>query len=264
MSTLLNALTKETWLMLPTHLEVLTQVAKREYDIDALASKIGTKLEKTRTAQIRGSIATIPVIGGIYRYANLFTEICGATSTEILSQDIEVALNNPNVSHIILSFDSPGGQASGISELASMIKEASQKKPIIAYVDDMAASAAYWLASACNHIAASKTAMVGSIGAVYTLKLNQGEAQSIEIVSSVSPKKRPNVQTEEGKAQIQNWADKFGAIFVEDVALYRGVSTEYVLENFGQGDMLIGDDALKAGMIDEITTYEALIKELQS
>ncbi len=262
MSTLLNTLTKETWLMLSTHLEVLTQLASREYDINALASKIGTQLEKTRTASLRGSIATIPLMGGIYRYANLFTEICGATSTEILALDIQTAVNNPNVSHIILNFDSPGGQASGIAELAGMIKEASQKKPIIAYVDDMAASAAYWLASACDHIAASKTAMVGSIGAVYTLKLNQGEAQSSEIVSSVSPKKRPNVQTEEGKAQIQNWADKFGAIFVEEVARYRGVSTEHVLANFGQGDMLIGDDALHVGMIDEITTYEALIKQL--
>lgn len=262
MSRVLNTLTKETWLMLPTHLEVLTQIASREYDIQALSAKVGSSLEKTRTVEMRGSIATIPVIGGIYRYANLFTEFCGATSTEILAQDIQTALNNPNVSHIVFTFDSPGGQASGIAELASMIKEGSQKKPMIAYVDDMAASAAYWLASACDHIAASKTAMVGSIGAVYTLRLNQGEGQTIEIVSSVSPKKRPNIQTEEGKAQIQNWADKFGAIFVEDVARYRGVSVEHVLNHFGQGDMLIGDDALNAGMIDEITTYEALIKQL--
>lgn len=264
MSAILNAMANQPWLMMPDRLEMMARIAKREHDVEALAARAGTKLDNTRTVEMRGSIAIIPVIGGIYRYANLFTEFCGGTSTEMLAKDIVAAGDNRSVSHIILNFDTPGGQAAAIAENAELIRMVSQKKPVIAYVDDLAASAGYWLASACNHIAASKTAMVGSIGAVYSFRLYDDGSEKIEIVSSVSPKKRPDIKTDEGKNQIQAWADKLGEIFVEDVAANRGITKEEVLKNFGQGDLLIGTDALKAGMIDEITTFEALVAELQS
>jgi len=264
MSRILNALNNQPWLILPSHLELMSKIAKRDNDVEILATKLGNKLENTRNVEMRGNIAVIPVIGAIYRYANLFTELCGATSTEILAKDITAAIENRAVSTIVLVIDSPGGQASGIAELSELIRKAGEKKPVISYVDDLAASAGYWIASSANHIAASKTAMVGSIGAVYSFRMMDDGMQTIEIVSSVSPKKRPDIKTQEGKEQIQVWADKLGQIFVEDVAKNRGVTVEKVLQDFGQGDLLIGDDALKAGMIDEITTFEALIAELQT
>lgn len=261
---LISAMANQPWMMMPDRLEMMAKIAKREHDVEALATRVGTKLENTRRVEMRGSIAVIPVIGGIYRYANLFTEICGDTSTEMLAKEITAAADNKSVSHIVLVIDSPGGQASGISELSQLIRSVNERKPVIAYVDDLAASAGYWIASSAEHIAASKTAMVGSIGAVYSFRLFDDGSEKIEIVSSVSPKKRPDIKTDEGRGQIQAWADKLGDIFVEDVAANRGITKEEVLKNFGQGDLLIGSDALEAGMIDEITTFEALIAELQS
>jgi len=264
MSNIMKALSNQPWMMMPERLETMAQIARREYDVEALATKIAKPLENTRTVETRGSIAIIPVVGGIYRYANMFTEICGDTSTQVLAEDLTAAVENPAISHIVLNIDSPGGQAAGISELSQLIVEAKKIKPVIGYVDDLAASAGYWIASACDHIAASKTAMVGSIGAVYAFSLYDDGSEKIEIVSSVSPKKRPDVKTEEGRSQIQAWADRLGEIFVEDVAENRGVTVEEVLNNFGQGDLLIGHDALSARMVDEITTFEALLLELQS
>lgn len=264
MSRTLKALSNQPWMMMPDRLEIMAQIAKREHDVEAVATRLGKPLENTRTVEIRGNIAIIPVIGGIYRYANIFTEICGDTSTEMLAKEITAALENQKVKTIVLNVDSPGGQAAGIAELSEIIKNAGKIKPVVGYIDDLAASAGYWVVSSCNHIAASKTAMVGSIGAVYAFRLYDDGSEKIEIVSSVSPKKRPDIKTEEGRNQIQAWADRLGEIFVEDVAKNRGVTVEKVLSDFGKGDLLIGHDALEAGMVDEITTFEALLEDLQS
>ena len=262
MSKTLKALSTQPWLILPERLTLMTEVIKRENDVQALSTQLGKPLEKTKTVEIFGDVAVVPVVGAIYRYANLFTEICGDTSTEMLARDLKSAAENPKVKTIILNVDCPGGQAAGIAELAQIIQDI--KKPVIAYVEDLAASAGYWIASACDHIAVGKTAMVGSIGAVYVFNMKSDGVEKIEIVSSVSPKKRFDVSSEEGKNQVQVWADRLGEIFVEDVAAFRGVTTKKVLNDFGQGDLLIGNDAKKAGMVDEVTTFEALMKSVKS
>jgi ClpP class serine protease len=236
---------------------MVLDIANRETDIEAVSAKLGKPLSNARKVEIRGSVAVIPIVGTIVRYSSLFTDICGGVSTEILAKDLQVALEDDSIKTIIFNIDSPGGEAAGIAELSDMIVEARAKKKIIAYVDDMAASAGYWLASACEEIYASKTAMVGSIGVVFTLRENKDSG--IEIVSNVSPLKRPDISTEQGISQIQAWADKLGEIFVDSVALNRGVSSDTVLSKYGKGDMLVGREALEAGMIDSITHFEALI-----
>ena len=259
---ILKALASERWLVEQSYLQTMADIAMREHDVETLAAKVGKPLENTRNVEMFGDVAVIPVIGAIYRYANLFTEICGATSTDRLAKELRVASENPKVKTIVLNIDCPGGQAAGIWELAQQIRDI--KKTVIAYVDDTAASGGYWIASACDHIAAAKTAMVGSIGAVYTFKLYDDGVKKIEIVSSVSPKKRFDVSTEDGAAQVQTWADDLGEIFIEDVARFRGVSKKKALETFGQGDMLIADRAKRVKMIDEITTFEQLLKDIKS
>lgn len=257
MSIILQALAKERWLVEPGYLQTMADIASREHDVETLASKVGKPLENTRNTEIRGDVAIVYVVGAIYRYANLFTEVCGAVSTERLAKELRTVSEDRKVKTIVLHLDCPGGQAAGIWELSQMIRGID--KTVIAYVDDTAASGGYWIASACDHIAASKTAMVGSIGAVYTFKLLDDGEKKIEIVSSVSPKKRFDVSTKEGAAQVQTWADDLGEIFVEDVARFRGVSKAKVLENFGAGDMLIAERAKRVKMIDEITTFEQML-----
>ena len=61
------------------------------------------------------------VEGPIVRYADLFTEISGATSIETLAQDLHSALNDNTISGIVLNIDSPGGEVNGTSEFADMV-----------------------------------------------------------------------------------------------------------------------------------------------
>ena len=262
MSRILHAIEDQPWLSTPSALRMVLDIANRETDIEAVAAKLGRPLDNARSVEMRDGIAIIPVTGTIVRYSSIFTNICGGVSTEMLARDLTTALEDDMVHTILLNIDSPGGEASGIAELSEMIVQAREKKKVIAYVDDMAASAGYWIASSADYIAASKTAMVGSIGVVFTLREKTGKG--IEIVSNISPLKRPDVSTEEGRSQIQKWADKLGDIFVASVAENRAISSDVVLEKFGQGDLLIGLEALEAGMVDEITTFEALVENLKA
>ena len=140
----------QPWLITSESLDTVLSIAARENDVEALETRLGQKLEHTHEVTTRGSVAVIPVTGPIFRYANLFTRISGATSTEILAQDIQAALDNPRIKSIVLNMDSPGGVASGINELAALVKAGRSKKRIVAYVGGEAASAAYWIASAAH------------------------------------------------------------------------------------------------------------------
>jgi signal peptide peptidase SppA len=208
---------------------------------------------------VRTGVAVVPVSVPNFRYANLFTQISGATSLEVLATDIQQAADDPRIKQILLNIDSPGGQATGIAELAEMIRAID--KPVTAYVDGAAASAAYWLASAADRIVMSKTAMVGSIGAVVSLSTAK-DKDSVEIVSSQSPNKRPDASTDAGRAQIQALIDSLAAVFVADVAAYRQVDESTVMDKFGQGAVFVGQEAVDRGMADEIGTFETLIESL--
>jgi signal peptide peptidase SppA len=231
---------------------------------EAVAARLGRPLDNAHAVTMHGNVAVIPVSGPIFRYANLFAEISGATSTEVLAKDLRAALDDPSVSGILLEVDSPGGEVAGTAELAAMIRAAAAEKPVHAYVDDLGASAAYWLSSATERITASSTAILGSIGVVSALPNPQKrDAKDIEFVSSQSPKKRADITTEAGRAQVQTVVDALADVFVSDVARYRGVGTDAVLSDFGQGDVFVGQSAVDAGLADGIGSFEQALAGLR-
>ncbi len=90
-------------------------------------------------------------------------QYCGPAGMKSMGNWIKQADKDPGVDGILLVIDSPGGTVSGTEDLGAIIK--GTKKPIVAYVEDLAASAGYWLACNCDEIIANTTtAQVGSIG----------------------------------------------------------------------------------------------------
>ncbi len=161
------------WLMLPDALDSLMAIADRQGDPEALEARLGRPLENTRVVSMRDGIAIIPVTGPIMRYANMFTRISGATSTQELATDLQAALDNPQVKGIILNVDSPGGEANGINELGDMVYAARGKKPIKAYGGGTVASASYWIGSSADELIIDDTALLGSIGGVVEVALRE-------------------------------------------------------------------------------------------
>jgi signal peptide peptidase SppA len=260
------------WAILPEMLETIISVANREASItelrDAFAVKDAEPLPGARRAEIRDGIAIIPVFGPIFPRANLFTWMSGATSIQTLAKDLAVAVNDRAVGGIVLNIDSPGGEVTGVNEFAAMVKAARGVKPITAYVLGYAASAGYWIASAAGKVVADATAELGSIGVVAGYQDTRGKdekagVKNIEIVSSISPNKRPDLSTDEGRAQIQKIVDDLADVFVRAVADNRGVPVGKVLSDFGQGGTLVGENAVRAGLADSLGSFESVMSQMK-
>jgi signal peptide peptidase SppA len=255
------------WVIQREVLDTLLQIADRGGDIQALQAKVGRPLENARTVTMRDGVAVVPVTGPIFRYANLFTEISGATSTGVLARDIQTALDNPYVRAIVLDLNSPGGEVTGINELGNLIYGARGRKPIVAYGGGTVASGAYWLGSAADEIVIDETAVLGSIGVVMsymdtTERDSKSGVRRVEIVSSRAPDKRLDPSTDVGRAKVQGLLDALEDTFVSTVARNRNTTTERVVSDFGQGGVRVGKDAIAAGMADRIGSLESVIAEL--
>lgn len=171
------------------------------------------------------------------------------TSYVDIGNQIREAEADPNVRAIELQVDSGGGQASNmLVDTANLI--AATKKPVAAVVGDMAASAAYWLASQANTITLRGAAtMVGSIGVAVQMRVSD---DVIHIASTEAPNKRPDPRTDTGKTTIRRELDGIHTLFVDAVARGRGVDAGTVNRDFGRGGVLLAAEAIEAGMADSV------------
>lgn len=264
----LRFIANEPWAISEAGLQLVIAIASkdsffadvRERALQALAGK---PLENARVAYSRGDVAVIPVTGPLFRHANLMTDLSGATSYAALRKDLQVAIDDPKISAILLDIDSPGGEAKGTSELAQAIAEAGKAKPIEAYVGGSASSAAYWIASATKRITVADTAQLGSIGVIAAYRKTEDDG-TIEIRSSQSPYKNLPPDTDEGRARIQARIDALAEVFIDAVARNRGVTAKDVTAKFGGGDVFIGKRSIAVGMADRIGTFESTLAAMAS
>ena len=234
---------------------------------DALAADVGQPADGLKYSYVRGSTGVIFIDGPIIPRADTLSDISGITSIESLSADFRAMQADHRVDHIVLAIDSPGGNIVGVSEFAQAIR-ASDKKTT-AYIYGMAASAAYWIASAAHSVISTDTGEAGSIGVVMTYRDTSKQdaargVETIEIVSSQAPYKRPNLQTEDGRASVQVVLDDLASVFIDSVARYRGTTAENVAETFGQGGMVAAARAVTLGMVDAIGTLESILSTSDS
>jgi len=237
------------------------EIARRMHGPKSLALRGGQRREDSRRMINIGTVARIPIDGPIYRYADFFTSMSGGITTESLARDLQTAIDDPTISGILLAIDSPGGEATGINELADAIYAARSKKPIAAYIEGYGASAAYWIASAASIVVVDDSALVGSIGTILGVPdPSKRQSQRIDIVSKQSPKKRPDVMTEEGRAVLQQIADDMTEVFIAKVVRNRAIDAEAVLAV--QGGLLVGQQAIEAGLADRLGSEESTLRAL--
>lgn len=231
------------------------QCSEDEYKI--VASELGELVEGTKLARIQGDVGSLLIAGPIVPRADAFTEASGLVSIERLTSEFKALADNPAVRRIILVFDCPGGAITGVAEFAALV--AGCEKHVTAYVQGMAASAAYWIASAADTIVSSPTGLEGSIGVVQTVNINKPEDEK-EFTSTQSPNKRVDASTEKGAAEIIKVLDDLAAVFIDTVAENRGVPVSKVLSDFGKGSVMVASRARTVGMIDKVDTLVNTIK----
>ncbi len=203
-----------------------------------------------RIMSIGGKVAQIEVSGILTPKPDLFALWFGGGNTTYgeIRAAIAQAETDDRVETVDFIIGSPGGSVTGLFDTMAMI--AGMQKPTRALVSDMAASAAYGIAAQTDQIVAgNKAARFGSVGVVAAFWI---DAQHVVVSSSESPKKAPDVTTDEGKAIIQAELDALHTQFAGAIAAGRGLDLETVNERFGQGATLLAEDAQKRGMIDAI------------
>ncbi len=248
-----------------------THLRGEKIDIAGVEQRIGRPLaNEPKGYTIQDGVAVLPIEGVIAKRANLLMQVSGGTSTELAARDLRAALADPQVHSIILAVDSPGGTVDGTQALADVVLAARNSKPIVTLASGTMASAAYWIGSAAQQVfIADGTTTVGSIGVVAThVDVSGAEAQrGIKTTEVFAGKfKRAASQyaplTETGRATIQDQVDYTYSLFVKAIATQRGVSEQQVLKDMADGRVFIGEQAVQAGLVDGVSTLDALIAQL--
>ena len=233
-------------------------------DIQAAINRRATKFKN-----IKGQVVTVPLHGFISHKATIWSAMGFETSSETFGNWLADLANNRDVGAIVIDVDSPGGTVAGISGVADKIFALRGKKPIIAVVNDLMASAAYWLASAAEEIVADPDSLTGSIGVV-GIHMDWSAAFEMAgikptIIKAGEFKAEGNPfepLSDEAKEFHQNRVDAFFESFVSAVARHRGISAGTVKSDFGKGRVFLAAKAKSVGMIDRIATKEQVMNDL--
>lgn len=218
-----------------------------------------TQKTKREVQKTDGAVAILPICGVIGERMNLLDDISGGTSTELISSQFRALLNDNAVKAIVLDINSPGGVARSVEELAQEIYDARGIKPIIAQINTMAASAAYWIATQADEVVVTPSGQAGSIG-VYTMHEDISEMLAEEgiketLIYSGEFKVLGNPYeplSDVAKSIMQQRVDQLATSFANGVARGRNVSVSQVNDRFGQGLMFNAADLVDRGMADRV------------
>jgi signal peptide peptidase SppA len=233
------------------------------------ASRFGSA--SSRGYQIAGNgVAIIPVEGVLSKRMNLMMEICGGASTEMIGQAFDQAMGDPNVRAIILQIDSPGGSVDGTQELANKVFAArGQGKKIVSYAEEMC-SGACWIGTSADEVfISSDTAFTGSIGVVFTHRDVSGAeaARGVKTTEVTAGRFKRVVSnyaplTPDGYGELSKFTQHIYGVFTDAVARNRGIDAKAVHDKMADGRTFVGRQAIDVGLVDGVTTLDALIKKL--
>lgn len=209
--------------------------------------------------KMEGSRATIFVLGPLVRTDA--DAAYGETSYEAIRSSLQIALDDPSVETIELFINSPGGDVSGLPELAGFIEGAARQKKMCAWIDGLGASAAYWLASATGDIRTSPSAQVGSIGVLYVhddmtdfLKSFFGIERTWMQAGKYKTVGAPKKLSEEERAAIQAQLDAVYDKFTTFVASRMGLDLSEK-GAWADGRLFTGERARDLGLVTELQPF---------
>jgi ClpP class serine protease len=191
-------------------------------------------------------------------------------SYETIVRETRVAMTSGDVRAGALRIDSPGGVAAGMGETHRAIRAIMREtgKPIYAFANEMAASAAYSLASACREVWTTPAGHIGSVG-VILCTVDESAAldkMGVKIRYLVTGARKADMHpgaplTEEAIDVAQAKVDKLGGQFFRSVAHARGkapggakLATPDAVKAL-QAGVFVGDDAVRVGLADGIASW---------
>ena len=210
-----------------------------------IAILAGTARFATENGIAADSIARIEIDGTI------------ASDPERLAAFDKIA-ESADVKAVLIAINSPGGTTAGGEELYEAISKLRAKKPVVAYVKELGASAAYMAAIATDRIFVRRLSIVGSIGVLFQTtdasKLMHTIGVDLDKVASGPLKAEPDIDepmTPEVRASLQALVDDSFSWFVDIVAERRGMSRAEVLP-LADGRIVTGNQGIANKLVDEV------------
>lgn len=212
-------------------------------------------------------VAVIPVQGSIQKRGGY----CSLGTKDLLAH-LAAANRDPEISAIVLDIDSPGGQVDGTEEFARAVRTSA--KPVVAYIDGLGASAAYWIASQAQsiYINSETTGYAGSLG-VLCMSIDQSQfleknGLKVEILRSsraVDKARLNSVEplSDERRAQVIADLDVIANTFICAVEAGRAGKLS-AKEDVFTGKVYHGTDAKKYGLVDAFGSLQDAVNKAAS
>lgn len=215
-------------------------------------------------------VAVIPVCGVMTKGKSLFSYLFSGCSMRRIGYAVQQATEDPAVKSLVLAIDSPGGTVDGTQELAEIVAACRERKPIVAHTDGMMTSAAYWIGSACDkRYISGDTTEVGSIGTVYThidqTAWDEQMGDKYTLITSGKYKAAASPHkplSKDDRAYLQEKVDYLNGVFVRAISANLGVTEDRAAEMADEARIYIGKQAIDAGLVDGVSTFDALIGRL--
>ena len=271
-------LDQQVWSIDAGAFEMITAIRDRRVlegtrlELTEIRARTGRESAQPRQQlQTSGVVGIIPVHGAIFPRANMLTEVSATASADVIGREVDRAVADPDIRAIVLDVDSPGGAVFGIEELARRLHAARRIKPLVAVANYSATSAAYWLASQASEVCLSQTGQVGAIG-VFAEHVDHSQAEAREgrrttLVRAGRYKAEDHPSqplTADARKAWQARVNAYYDLFVKAVARGRGAALADVRSGYGEGRVLVGPAALRAGLADRLETLAEVVGRLQS
>lgn len=230
---------------------------------------VGRPSEKGDYRITKEGIAIVPVMGTLVNRGAYTGASSGLTSYEGIVKQLKDADKESGVRGILLDMDTPGGEAGGAFELPALIRDIGKRKPVWAYVNDMAASAGYLLASSASEIWTTRTGILGSIGVVM-VHYDHGERLANEGIKPtvLSAGKRKAEVTpfgpmpKEARARLQAELDGMREMFIAEVVKGRPkLSAEDVRAT--EAGVFMGQSAVEIGLADGVDSFDRVLEVMR-
>jgi len=194
----------------------------------------------------------------------------GGTNSVILRRSIRQAVADGDVRGIKMMVDSPGGTVAGTAELAADVARANAIKPVHAHLEDLGASAAYWVASQARVVTATPTTEIGSIGVLAVVedfsKMYDMKGVKVHVISTGAYKGAGIEGAPVNEEQLAYWKDLVQTVhqhFLEAVSSGRRKSLSAV-EAWADGRVFMSDRAAQMGMIDRVESIDGAMEILRA
>lgn len=174
---------------------------------------------------------------------------------EPIGQDLEDELReiraDDSVDAVVLKMDTPGGQPAPTERMYMSIQRTNEQMPVVASVQEMSASAGYYMMLPAEDIYVLPTSIVGSVG------LAAGAPQA------GPPAEGPSGPDKRGSNVIQDWGqlETLGDIFIETVVEQRGDRIELDREGISTAQVFTGVEGVENGFADEIGSLDDAIED---